>query len=313
MSRILLKQYAALAVLVCCTAPALSVEHVLVESDKVRITNLDFEADLIRIPAEHRAEVLASKARIAKLLENLLVNKTLAAQARNAGIHKEPVLSKQIEMAADKLLAQEQLNRISKEVKIPSFDTRAHELYQINVEKYSVPAKVRVSHILVDTKNRTLEEALKRIKQVREQAISGKNFEELALEYSDDPSAKGNKGDLGFFEEGKMVKPFSDAAFAISSPGDISEPVKSIFGYHIIQLHEKNPKLVRSFEEVKEKIIEGEREKFLNEYRQTLVGGMLTDPTLKLNEEAVNRFWTNTDFKSVDDRPSEINKPEVTK
>ena len=48
-----------------------------------------------------------------------------------------------------------------------------------------------------------------------------------------------------------MVKPFSDAAFAISAPGDISEPVKTIFGFHIIQLNEKKPKLVRSFEEVK--------------------------------------------------------------
>jgi len=313
MSRILLKQYAALAIMVCCAASALSVEQVLVESENVKVTSLDFEADLMRIPPEHRAEVLASKARIAKLLENLLVNKTLAAQARNAGIDREPVLSKQIEIAADKLLAQEQINRITKEVKIPSFDTRARELYQINVEKYSVPAKVRVSHILVDTKNRTPEEALQRIKQVREQATNGKKFEELVLEYSDDPSSKGNKGNLGFFEEGKMVKPFSDAAFAITSPGDISEPVKTVFGYHIIQLHEKTPKVVRSFDMVKEKIIEEEREKFLNDFRQKLIGEMLTDPSLKLNEEAVDRFWTNPDLKSGDDNPSEKSKPGVTK
>ena len=309
----LLKQYVALAVMVCCTAPALSVEQVLIESGTVRITNLDFEADLMRIPPEHRPEVLASKARIAKLLENLLVTKTLAAQARSAGIDREPVMSKQIEIAADKLLAQEQTNRITKTITVPNFDARARELYQVDIEKYTVPTKVRVSHILVDTKNRTPEEALQRIKQVREQAVGGKKFEELALEYSDDPSVKGNKGDLGFFEEGKMVKPFSDTAFAMSAPGDISEPVKTIFGFHIIQLHEKKPKLVRSFEEVNEKIIQGEREKYLNEYRKTLVGGILTDPSLKLNEEAVNRFWTNPGAKSGDIKPSEINKPEAVK
>ncbi|BBJ23811.1 peptidylprolyl isomerase [Candidatus Nitrotoga sp. AM1P] len=313
MSRMLLKQYAALAVMVCCTAPALSVEEVLIESGTVRITSLDFEADLMRIPLEHRSEVLASKARIAKLLENLLINKTLAAQARSAGIDREPVMSKQIETVADKLLAQEQINRITKTITIPNFDARARELYQVDVEKYTVPTKVRVSHILVDTKNRTPEEALQRIKQVREQAVGGKKFEELALEYSDDPSVKGNKGDLGFFEEGKMVKPFSDTAFAMSAPGDISEPVKTIFGFHIIQLHEKKPKLVRSFDEVNEKIIQGEREKYLNEYRKTLVGGILTDPSLKLNEEAVNRFWTNPDAKSGDIKPSKINEPEAAK
>lgn len=313
MSQISIKQFAALAVLVCCATPALSIEQVLIESEQVRITNLDFEAGLMYIPLEHRAEVLASKARIAKLLENLLINKTLAAQARSVKIDREPVMGRQIELAADKLLAQEQINRITKAIEIPNFDARARELYQVDIGKYTLPAKVRVSHILVDTKNRTPEEALQRIKQAREQAVGGKKFEELALEYSDDPSVKSNKGDLGFFEEGKMVKPFSDVAFAITSPGDISDPVKTVFGYHIIQLHEKTPKLVRSFEEVKEKIIAGEREKFLNEYRQKLIGGMLTDPSLKLNEEAVNRFLTNSDLKSGDDKSSEKSKPEVTK
>jgi peptidyl-prolyl cis-trans isomerase C len=115
------------------------------------------------------------------------------------------------------------------------------------------------------------------------------------------------------FLEGKMVKPFSDAAFALSSPGDISEPVKTVFGYHIIQFHEKQQKQVRSFEAVKEKIVLGERESYLNQYRATLLGGILTDPLLKLNEEAVNRFWTNLDAKSGDVKPSEINKPEVMK
>jgi len=308
-----LKHYVGLVAMVCCTAPALSQDQVLVESKQTRVTSLDFEAELMRIPLEHRAEVLASKARIAKLLENLLINKTLAAQARSAGIDREPLISKQIELASDKLLAQEQINRVTKAVTIPNFDARARELYQIDIEKYTLPAKVHASHILVDAKSRTPEEAFQRIRQVREQALGGKKFEELALEYSDDPSAKGNKGDLGFFEEGKMVKPFSDAAFAISSPGEISEPVKTIFGFHIIQLHEKQPKQVRSFEVVKEKIIQGEREKYLNEFRTSLFGGILTDPSLKLNEEAVNRFWTNLDAKSGDVKPSEINKPEATK
>lgn len=313
MSNISIKQFVALAVIVCCTSPALSVEQVLIESDQVRITNLDFEAELMRIPPEHRSEVLASKARIAKLLENLLVNMTLAAQARSAKIDHEPIMVKQMEIASDKLLAQEQLSRITKAVVLPNFDAHALELYQVDIGKYTLPAKVRVSHILVDIKNRTPEEALQRIKQVREQAVGGKKFEELALEYSDDQSVKSNNGDLGFFEEGKMVKPFSDMAFALNAPGDISEPVKTIFGYHIILLHEKQPKLVRSFDDVKEKIIQGEREKFISEFRSKLIGGILNDQSLKLNEEAVNRFWTNLDAKSGDAKSSEAIKPEAIK
>lgn len=110
-----------------------------------------------------------------------------------------------------------------------------------------------------------------------------------------------------------MVKPFSDTAFAMSAPGDISEPVKTMFGYHIILLHEKQPKVVKSFDDVKEKIIQGEREKFVSEYRSKLIGGILNDQSLKLNEEAVNRFWTNLDAKSGDEKPSKIIKPEAAK
>lgn len=313
MSYISLKQYVVLAMIAFYSVPASSVEQVLVESSQVSITSQDFEAELARIPLEHRSEVLANKGRIAKLLENLLINKTLAAQARSAGIDREPVIAKQMELAVDKMLGQEQVNRNIKALTIPNFDVRARELYQVNIESYTLPAKVHASHILIDTKTRTPDEALQRIRQIREQAIGGKKFDEFASEYSDDPSAKANKGDLGFFEEGKMVKPFSDAAFALSAPGDISEPVKTIFGFHIILLHEKQLKKVRPLEEVKEKIIQDEKEKYIKEYRSKVVGAILSDPSLKLNEEAVNRFWTNPDFKSGDVKPSEINKSEAAK
>jgi len=241
MSHICIKRYAALAAMLLFATQAISSEQVLLESDQVVITDQDFEVDLMYIPSENRPEVLASKSRIAKLLESLLINKTLAAQARKAQIDREPVMAKQIELAADKLLAQEHIKRMINAVTLPNLDVRAREFYEIDIGKYTLPAKVHASHILVDFKARTPEEALQRIRQVREQALGGKKFEDLALEYSDDQSAKSNKGDLGFFEEGKMVKPFSDVAFAMNSPGDISEPVKTNFGFHIIQFHEKLP------------------------------------------------------------------------
>lgn len=313
-----LKQYAAVIIMAISSAQATGMEQVLVESSQVRITSQDFEAEMERIPLEHRTEVLASKSRIAKLLENLIINKTLAAQARSAGIDREPMMAKQMELAVERLLGQEQVNRAIKTVTVPNFDLLARELYQTGIENYTLPAKVHASHILVDTKNRTSDEALQRIRQVREQVIGGKKFDELALEYSDDPSAKGNKGDLGFFEEGKMVKPFTDAAFALVAPGDISEPVKTIFGYHIILLHEKQPKKVRPFEEVKEMVIQTNRDKYLKEYRSKLLGGILSDPSLKLNEEVVNGYLTTLDFKAGDIKPgdvkpSEIIKPEAAK
>lgn len=87
--------------------------------------------------------------------------------------------------------------------------------------------EIRASHILVNTKDEA-ENLLNEIK-------AGKSFAECAKECSLCPS-KRDGGDLGFFKQGVMVKPFEDAAFALKEIGDLSEPVQTQFGWHLIQL-----------------------------------------------------------------------------
>ena len=89
--------------------------------------------------------------------------------------------------------------------------------------------QIRASHILVST----LDEA----KTVISELEDGKDFAKLAKKYSSCPS-KEQGGDLGFFSKGQMVKEFEDAAFSLKK-GEISDPVKTQFGYHIIKLTEK--------------------------------------------------------------------------
>lgn len=300
MKQFFLQPLAALFLSGSCFLQAFAAEEVLLETEQTRVTSTDFEANLVRIPQEHRMEVLASKERIRNLLENLLINKTLAAQARSAGLDREPAVGKELELATDRVLAQARVNRAVEELALPNFDVRAQELYKVNIASYTQPEKVHVSHILVEAKKRTPEEALKLIQEVRAKAVAGKPFEALAQEYSDDPSAKQNKGDLGFFAAGKMVKPFSDAAFAMTKSGEISDPVKTDFGYHILQFHEKLPKHVRPFEEVKQEILNELKNSYIAEYRKKLVGVVLADPSIKLNEAAVDRFLTHLDIANVE-------------
>ena len=89
--------------------------------------------------------------------------------------------------------------------------------------------QVKASHILVST----LDEA----KHVLSELKAGKEFSELARKHSSCPSGK-NCGDLGFFGKGQMVKEFEEAAFKLK-PGEVSAPVKTQFGYHIIKVTEK--------------------------------------------------------------------------
>ena len=87
--------------------------------------------------------------------------------------------------------------------------------------------EIRASHILVKTE----EEA----KSLLDEIKNGKSFADVAKEVSLCPSGR-DGGDLGFFKQGVMVKPFEDAAFALKEIGDLSEPVETQFGWHLIQL-----------------------------------------------------------------------------
>jgi peptidyl-prolyl cis-trans isomerase D len=111
--------------------------------------------------------------------------------------------------------------------------------FDLNKEDYATPKKVKARHILFkvarDAKPEVIEEARKKAVDVLKQARSGTDFGELARKYSDDPGSRGKGGDLGFFARDRMVEPFSDAAFAMKS-GEISEPVRTPFGWHIIKL-----------------------------------------------------------------------------
>ena len=102
------------------------------------------------------------------------------------------------------------------------------------------PGSVRASHILIAydgaeraTSTRTKEEAMALAEDIHKKAMAGEDFEELAKAYSDCPTAP-RGGDLGFFQKGRMVKPFEDAAFALE-PGKVSGVVETKFGYHIIK------------------------------------------------------------------------------
>ena len=98
--------------------------------------------------------------------------------------------------------------------------------------------------------DRTDEEALAKAKEVRAAIAGGEDFAEAAKKESDDTGSGVNGGTLGAFGHGSMVKPFEDAAFA-QKVGDLSEPIKTQFGYHIIQVQEHTNK---SFDEAKPEI-----------------------------------------------------------
>ena len=129
-------------------------------------------------------------------------------------------------------------------------DDEVRQYYDTNISQYQTPGQVRASHILlrVDDED-TEEEVVEHAADLATQARGGADFAELAREHSDDEGTAENGGDLGLFGRGRMVPEFEAAAFEMNE-GDISDPVKSAFGYHVIQVTEKQEEITQPFETV---------------------------------------------------------------
>lgn len=127
---------------------------------------------------------------------------------------------------------------------------------------FTVPEQARVSHILIrfDVEGSQVvdenakKEAMTKIMDIKARLDMGEDFAELAEKYSQDTATAVNGGELGFISKGQTVPEFEEAAFALRE-GEVSSAVETIFGYHLIKLHEKSKEYIKSFEEVKETII----------------------------------------------------------
>jgi peptidyl-prolyl cis-trans isomerase C len=168
------------------------------------------------------------------------------------------------------------------------FEPRARELYLARRDAYRVPEQVAVSHILFDTKKRSKEEALKLAQETRAKILAGADFNDTAAQVSDDPTAPKNHGRLDYFEKPRMDPPFADAAFAIKNVGDVSEPVLSSFGYHLIRLDGRKPAGVKSFDEVKDAIVAQERSRYIDEQRELALAPIRNDPDTKVDQAAID-------------------------
>lgn len=130
------------------------------------------------------------------------------------------------------------------------------DYYESNLEQFKSPQTVQARHILIkvdqNATSEKVEEARLRIDEVYKLAKAGQDFAELAKQYSEGPT-KTKGGDLGTFRRQDMVKPFSDKAFAMQA-GDISEPVRTNFGWHIIKVEQVNPATTKSLDEARPEI-----------------------------------------------------------
>lgn len=160
--------------------------------------------------------------------------------------HKQQYVIPQ-QISIDYVLLSE--DELSKKIKVTDDALQAY--YQDNKDQFTEPEQRQASHILIRIDGKTsAEQALKKVQEIRKQIVAGADFAEMAKKYSQDPGSAKLGGDLGLFQQGMMVPAFDKAVFSMKV-NEISEPVKTNFGYHLIKLTKIEPKRTKSFAEVK--------------------------------------------------------------
>lgn len=190
-------------------------------------------------------------------LIDLLVEQTLFAEgARAAGLDQDPRVRVFIEDTVDKILANLYVHRkVLPDARVSQGEVA--DYYKAHAAGWRRPEQVRARHILLRVGPQMTAEEVRKVEdramEIRGRLAAGEDFVQLAKALSEDTGTKNNGGDLGFFDRKGRVAALSDTAFS-QKPNEISQPVRSSVGYHIIQLLERRPPGTQSLEEVSGRI-----------------------------------------------------------
>lgn len=245
----------------------------------VTVTAGDLLWEAQQLSPAARQRLLSAPPEIAKAAQSLVVRRELALRAEREGLLDDPKVQAALRAARERVLAETMLARTEGDPPDrATLEKLARNEYDASPDKYRTQEEVRVRHILVAAKACDAE---KRAQELLAQARQpGADFAALATAHSDDPGSANKGGDLGFFARGKMTPEFEAAAFGLRQPGDVSDVVKTEFGYHIIRLEERRPSGLLPFETVRDGLVRTLAETHSRTRRQEAIDRILAETQL---------------------------------
>lgn len=224
---------------------------VIVAQGDVTITLDDLDAWMQDVPADKRAGFIRSPERIETTLFQLLMIKQLNREAKAQGLDKDPFVQRQVQMQVERTVARYQREKVANAITAPDLSELVRERYLANPEQYRGPDVVTVVHLLITDKARGADAAKKLIDKLYKQARKNPaKLEKLALANSEDPSVQNNSGVLKGVKLNELDPKFAEAARNLQL-GELSEPVQSQFGWHLIRLDAITRGAVPAFEDIK--------------------------------------------------------------
>ncbi|MBU3158145.1 peptidylprolyl isomerase [Clostridium estertheticum] len=208
-----------------------------------KITEKDIERSLLRFPQETQDHYKTEEGK-KEFLDQMINFELIYNYALDGDMKSDADYIEQMHLIEKDILIQTGVKNIMSDINIT--EEELENYYKENIQMFKSEETASAKHILVDT--------LEQMKEIKLEITNGMSFEEAAKKYSKCPSAA-QGGSLGSFTRGRMVPEFEKVAFELKV-GEISEPVKTQFGYHLIQLDEKSAGNVKTLEESRPMIAE---------------------------------------------------------
>ncbi len=266
-----------------CTSKESPDNPVLAKGSGVEITKEDFIEKAGRLP-EWVIYKFQDEEGKKNFLKELIKEELLYLEAKKHGLKRDKDVKKRLKQFEKKTLISALLTKeIGEKIKVD--DKEVREFYDKNRDEIRVGSEIRAKHILVGTKEEA-ENIYKRIQK-------GESFSSLAKKYSKDKRSAQNGGDLGFFGKGKMAPEFEKAVRRMKT-GELSKPLITRYGYHIVQITEKKTGVLPDFEKAKNGIktllIRTKQKSLFDSYIEDLMEMKKT----KVNKDALKAITVKT-------------------
>jgi peptidyl-prolyl cis-trans isomerase C len=253
----------------------------LADVDGETITLEKYTETITKMPAKVRRTIIGKEGK-QKVLNDLIAEELLYKEALNKGYETNQNVIEQMEKIKRGLILQEYVDLLFN-VDMSISDEAISDYYTEHKDEFDRPAMVKTSQILTYDANKA--------KALLSQLKQGKDFAELAKASSEDKSSGWKGGDMGFFPKGKMPPEFDEAAFALEKEGDISDIVKSKYGYHIIKLTGKVPFIESTLSptvqgNIRRKLLQKRKEEIITE----AVEGLKSKYPVTIKEEVLDSF-----------------------
>ncbi|MGE5299415.1 MAG: peptidylprolyl isomerase, partial [Acidobacteriota bacterium] len=243
----------------------------------------DFERELSSLP-DYAKQMFEGESGKEKFLDEIIKKDILYQEALKKGIDKDPGFKSKLEEFRKLTLASMLLEKEIMTKGKPS-DQDVKDYYNKHKEEFATTSQIRASHILVKTEDEA-NKVLARLKK-------GEKFEDIAKKESLDKGSAANGGDIGYFSRGQLVPEFERAAASLKV-GELSAPVKTAYGYHIIKVTDKKAGPVLEFDRVKDIIaqrLSGEKQKAAFD---SYIEGLRKNYKVEINKDALAQVVPST-------------------